>query len=77
MLYEHIKETARRRPALAIKLGIMIAIFVICFIYVEFMTPSDNKVNEFLSLLGGAMVAVGIDAFIIYFEKYHYVCKDD
>ena len=76
MLWNYIKENAKRRPTLAIKLAIMLVLFIITFIYVEISTPSENKWIEFCALLGGALVGVGIDAFIIYFERWHYVCED-
>ena len=76
MVLDYIKKTAKRRPTLTIKLSIMTVLFIVTFIYIELIAPSDNHWIELLALLGGGFIGVGIDAFIIYFERYHYICED-
>ena len=66
----------KRRPAAAIKLTIMILIFIGTFIYIESVNPSRSAGMEFMALIGGALIGAGIDAFIIYFERFHFVCED-
>ena len=74
--YTYIKDCCKKRPALAIKIAIMIIIFIGAFIFIEIKRPSEHIGMQFMALLGGALVGVGIDAFILYFEASHNECLD-
>ena len=76
-MFAYMWSTMKRRPALAIKMSIMLIFFIVLFIIVEYYTPSENRWMEFLALIGGALIGVGLDAFIIYFERSHYICIDN
>ena len=64
------------RPILSIRLAIMLTVFIACFIHLEMTTPKKYWWVELMAVLGATLFGIGLSAFIDYFDRYQYICKE-
>ena len=68
-------DTIKKRPKLSIRIATMIAVFILTFIYVNAEDKRRGWVHV-INLLGGTLIAIGLDAIIELIFKTK-TCNDD